>query len=155
MKQLTDEQEVDADNVIVPTLDTDEYKASGSAGNTPVPELKNEKEPQLGAAEGDVDEDIEPQMDGIGGMSIGSSIRKEMARTEAFEGDETVDDASMETAKDRTSEAVMEKVDDIFTEMFGKSYQDKAKEKDYDLDTTTPVVVIEEPRRYKNIKKGW
>lgn len=155
MKQLTDEQEAEANKVVVPTLDTDEYKASGSAGNTPAPELKNEKEAQLGAAEDVDDEEIEPQMDGIGGMSIGGSIRKEMARTEAFEGDETVDDESMETAKDRTSEAVMEKVDDIFTEMFGKSYQEKAKEKDYDLDTTTPVVVIEEPRRYKNIKKGW
>lgn len=163
MKQLTDEQEAAADRVVVPTLDTDEYKASGSAGNkasgsagnTPVPELKNEKEPQLGAAEDVDDDEIEPQMDGIGGLNIGGSIRKEMARTEAFEGDETVDDESMETAKDRTTEAVMEKVDDIFTEMFGKSYQEKAKEKDYDLDTTTPVVVMEEPRRYKNIKKGW
>ena len=150
MKDLTDEQEAEMETVIVPELDDDNYKASGSAGNIPDPSLDKEKDVQLGAAECD----DEPQMDGLGG-SIGGSIRKEMARTEAFEGDEVVDEEGMDTAKDRTSETVMEKVEDIFTEMFGKTYEEKAKEKDYDLDTTKPVVVTEEPRQYKKIKKGW
>lgn len=151
MKQLTDEQEAEMDKVVVPELEGDDYKASGSAGNTPDPSLDKEKDPQLGAADCDKD----PQMDGLGG-SIGGSIRKELARTEAFEKNEVVDEESMETANDNMSDIVLEKVDDIFTEMFGKSYEEKAKEKDYDLDTTKPQQVITgEPPQYRNIKKGW
>lgn len=152
MNPLSEAQEKELNKVTVVDIDTDEYKASGSAGNTPDPSLDKEKEAQLGAAEGD-DEDA--QMDGLGGCNIGGGIRKEMARTESFEGDEVTDEEPMDEAKERTTENVMDKVKDIFEDMFGKTYQEKAKEKDYDLDMTNPSVTIEEPPQMKRIKKGW
>lgn len=149
MKDLTDEQDVEMEKVVVPTLDTDEYKASGSAGNLPDDKLDNKKDAQLGAAECDED----PQMDGLG-SGIGGSLSKAMSRTEAFEGNEVVDEEPMDAAKDRTTDTVIERVEDVFNEMFGKSYQDKAKEKDYDLDATKPMVTTKEPAKFK-VKKGW
>lgn len=149
MKDLTDEQDAEMEKVVVPTLDTDEYKASGSAGNIPDETLNKEKDAQLGAAECDDD----PQMDGLGG-GIGGSLGKEMARTEAFDGDEVTDEDPMDEAKDRTTDTVIERVEDIFGEMFGKSYQEKAKDKDYDLDATKPMVTTKQPAKFR-VKKGW
>lgn len=151
MKDLTDEQDNEMKNVVVPMLDDDEYKASGSAGNLPNENANKEKKPQLGAAE----TDDKPQMDGIGGISsIGGSMSKAMSRTEAFEGDEVTDEDPMDDAKDRTTDTVIERVEDVFNEMFGKSYQNKAKEKDYDFDATKPMVTTKEPAKFK-VKKGW
>jgi hypothetical protein len=151
MKDLTDEQDTEMEKVVVPMLDDDEYKASGSAGNIPNESLDKEKKAQLGAAESDK----EPQMDGLGiGGGISGSLGKAMSRTEAFEGDEVTDENPMDDARDRTTDTVIERVEDVFNDMFGKSYQDKAKEKDYDFDATKPMVTTKEPAKFK-VKKGW
>lgn len=145
---LTADQEEDIDNVSVPTLDRDEYKPSankamGSAGNT-VDGVDQDADPQLGCAKG------------IADSSIGLSKGMSMAQTESFDRGEVVDEDPVDTAKERTEDNVIEKTRDMFEEMFGKSYAQKSKEKDYDLDFTKPNVVIsDEPVSTRKIKKGW
>lgn len=159
MKDLTDKEDREMENVDVPTLDTDEYrrsdyitsksKASGSAGNLPNRSLNNEKDPQLGS----IDCEIDPQMDGLGG-GISGSFNKAMSRTEAFDNNNATDESPMDEARERTTSSVIERIEDIFGEMFGKSYQEKAKEKNYDLDATIPMVITKSPTQFK-VKKGW
>ena len=104
--QLTDEQENELNNVAVITLDDGEYKASGSAGN----KANNESD------------EVEPQ---LGGMGLGTTcgLKKELARTEAFQGAEVVDDASREAANDIADNNKIEKlepvtkIDDMFSDL--------------------------------------
>jgi len=130
------------DNVNVPMLNDDKYVSSktvvGASGNRPKEDESKEPDPQLEL--------------GLGGMNMG--LKKEMARTEAFNG--TVDEDPMETASDNRQENVVEKVDDLFQQMYGKSYQKKAMEKDskFDYDFTKPQVVLDNTSMFK-VKKGW
>lgn len=130
------------DNVNVPMLDDDKYVSSksviGASGNRPKEDESIEPDPQLEL--------------GLGGMNMG--LKKEMARTEAFNG--TVDEDPMETASDTRQENVVEKVDDLFKQMYGKSYQTKSMEKDskFDYDFTKPQVVLDNTSMFK-VKKGW
>jgi len=130
------------DNVNVPILDDDKYVSSkpvvGASGNRPKEDTTKEPDPQLEL--------------GLGGMSMG--LKKEMARTEAFDG--TVDEDPMETANDDRQENVVERVDDLFNQMYGKSYQKKSMEKDskFDYDFTKPQVVLDNTSMFK-VKKGW
>lgn len=143
---LTDEQQDEMKSVKVPTLSDDKYKASGSAGNLPDKALDNTKEPQLGCAATDVD--AEPQLDGLGG---GLSKEFDTGLTESEEG-AIVDEDPMKTAKDRTTENVIDKVKTMFDDIYGAPF------KKYDLDATKPSVVTKEPveflKKFK-VKKGW
>lgn len=142
---LTDEQNQQMKKVVVPTLATDKYKASGSAGNLPDDSLDNTKEPQLGCA---ADGDGKPQLDGLGG-GLGKEF--DSGLTECDEG-ALVDEEPMKTAKDRTSENVIDKVRDMFTDLYGAPF------KKYDLDATKPSVVTKEPAEFLKkfkVKKGW
>ena len=139
---LEDENKDALNNVNVPMLDDDDYVSSksviGASGNRPKEDEVKEPDPQLEL--------------GIGGMNLG--LKKEMARTEAFDG--TVDDDPMETANDNRQENVIEKVDDLFQQMYGKSYQKKSMESDskFDYDFTKPHIVLDNTSMFK-VKKGW
>jgi hypothetical protein len=154
--ELTEEEQERLNTIIVPRLKTNEYKAMGAAGNTPDKSLNKKKDPQLGVIDNNVSED-DIHMDGLGGMNLGNSIKKEMTRTEAFEENDVVDEAPMQDAKDIMSKNSLDDVRDKIGQMFGRSYQDMIKSMDikYDVDGTKPVVIINEPKQYKNIKKGW
>ena len=145
-EMMTDEENAKLDNVDVPMLADDsapytkgsDGKVSGASGNKP--EEDSTKEPY-------------PQMElGIGSMNMG--IKKEMSRMESFNG--TTDEAPMEDASDVRQKNVIEKVEDLFNNMYGKSYEKKSKEKDpkFDYDFTKPNVVLDNTSMFK-VKKGW
>lgn len=143
---LTDEQNQQMKKVVVPTLATDKYKASGSAGNLPDNSLDNTKEPQLGsAADGD---DKPAQLDGLGG-GLGKEF--DTGLTECDEG-AIVDEKPMKDAKERTTDNVIDKVKDMFGDIYGTPF------KKFDLDATKPMVTTKEPADYLKkfkVKKGW
>lgn len=138
--QLTEEQENELNNVAVIKLDDGDYKASGSAGNKPT-----------------IDEEgVEPQ---LGGMGLGTTcgIKKELTRTEAFQGAEIVDDESCDAANEIADSNKVEKigpsvkVDEMFGEMFGKNF----KAEDNSHDSSKPHVDIDIDVDGFKVKKGW
>lgn len=139
---MEDENKEELDNVNVPMLDDDEYVPSkpviGASGNRPKEDETEEPDAQLEL--------------GMGGMNLG--LKKEMARTEAFNG--TVDEDPMETANETRQKNVIEKVEDLFKDMYGKSYEKKSMEKDskFDYDFTKPKIVLDNTSMFK-VKKGW
>lgn len=142
---LTDEQNKQLNKVVVPTLATDKYKASGSAGNLPDDSLDNTKEPQLGSA---ANGEGTPQLDGLGG-GLGKEFDSGLTECDAGA---VVDEEPMKTAKDRTSENVIDKVKDMFNDLYGAPF------KKYDLDATKPSVTTKDPAEFLKkfkVKKGW
>ena len=131
----------DLDNVQVPMLDDDQYEptsAVGASGNRPKEDKTKEPDAQLEL--------------GMGGLKLG--MKKEMARTEAFDG--TTDENPMEDAQEAGQKNAMEKVEDLFHTMYGKTYEQKSKEKDpkFYNDFTKPNVVLDNTSMFK-VKKGW
>lgn len=131
----------DLDNVQVPMLDDDKYEpttAVGASGNRPKEDKTKEPDAQLEL--------------GMGGLKLG--MKKEMARTEAFDG--TTDENPMEDAQEAGQKNAMEKVEDLFHTMYGKTYEQKSKEKDpkFYNDFTKPNVVLDNTSMFK-VKKGW
>jgi hypothetical protein len=137
-KEYTDEEQAELDNVTVIKLGDENYKAAGSAGN---------------AANDDTDE-AEPQ---LGGMGLGTSfgLGKEMARTEGFQGSETVDEESCNLAQETTDSNKIDKmgpnaqVNEMFGEMFGKNYG--ADKHIHDVSKPHVDVVVDGIK----VKKGW
>lgn len=134
----------DLDNVQVPMLSDDKYESTksvapiGASGNRPKEDETEEPDAQLEL--------------GMGGLNLG--MKKEMARTEAFNG--TTDEDPMEDAQEAGQKNAMEKVEDLFHTMYGKTYEQKSKEKDpkFYHDFTKPNVVLDNTSMFK-VKKGW
>jgi len=167
--EMSSEEEKELGNVVVPVMKKDVYepdkKEEKASGNKE--ELPSDKK-KMGAAGnpvvkesvpimGDVTEtDIEPEpsiMDGMGMGTIGGGIKKEMSRMEGFTPNQAVDEEPMNAARDVYNSNVIDKVKDIFDKMYDNKFN-KAKQKQYDLDSTKPKSVIgTEPIR--RMPKGW
>jgi hypothetical protein len=140
-EEYTDEEQAELDNVTVVKIGDENYKTTGSAGNTP--------------AEFDADE-VEPQ---LGGMGLGTScgIKKDMARTEGFQGSEVIDDASCNMAQEIADSNKIEKMgpesqlNEMFGEMFGKNF---GAEK-HIHDVSKPSTDVEIDVDGFKVKKGW
>jgi len=140
-EEYTDEQQADIDNVRVIKIGDENYKASGSAGNS---------------ADGEKD-DSEPQ---LGGMGLGTScsLGKEMARTEGFQGSDTVDEESCNSAQayadsnKHDNSNPQDRVGEMFGEMFGKNY---GSNKQHIHDVSKPHTEVEIDIDGFKVKKGW
>jgi len=139
--EYTDEQQAELDNVSVIKLGDENFKPSGSAGNS-VDDNEESTEPQLG------------------GMGLGSTLDlgKEMSRTEAFQGGESVDEEScnfaQEFADGNKHEKVtpQDRVGEMFGEMFGKNYGSNEK---HIHDMSKPQTDVEIDVDGLKVKKGW
>lgn len=101
-------------------------------------------------------DEIKPQLDSMGlGTSCG--IKKEMARTEAFQGSEVIDDESCNMAQEIADSNKIEKIrptskiNDMFGEMFGKNFGDEKHIHDVSKPSTNVEIDVD---GFK-VKKGW
>lgn len=138
--QLTDKDEEVLSKVSFRKLDEGHkpYKAIGASGNKP--------------AEDDSDVPYAQFELGIGG-GLKPNISKEMSRCEAFDG--TTDESPVNNARNEREENVVEKVKNLFNDMYGKSYEKLVTGKPkIDHDFTKPNIVLDNTSMFK-VKKGW
>jgi len=109
------------------------------------------------------DKKPEPQMGAIGGLNFKKECGlADAAIQEGFNPSDVVDDTSMEIAKHNAQENVIERVKNVFNDVFDDKFT-KAKKKEYDLDSTIlPIGGIvssnkfdKVPKEYKLMPKGW
>jgi hypothetical protein len=157
--EMSSDDQSELENVVVPTIEKDVYepvkkeekKSDAGSGNKEV--LPSDEKKTGAAGNAEVKEEV-PIMGGLGmGSGIGGGLKKEMSRMEGFTPNEVVDEEPMAAAKDVCNANVIDKVKDIFDKIYDNKFN-KAKQKQYDLDSTKPKMMIgTEP--IKHIPKGW
>ena len=121
----------------------DKYKPVAASGNKPKEVDSEEPYPALEF--------------GIGCGSVSKSMRKDMSRTESFDG--TVDEAPFETARDDRQENTLETTDNMFKKMFGDNYDSyvtKAPKIDHDFTKSKTILKgPSETLKPFKVKRGW
>ena len=125
-------------------------KANGGSGNEA--EIPG-KEKQKGSAGNSEEKEEEAIMGGMGMGSIGGGIKKEMARMEGFESNQTIDEAPMENATDKFNENSLDKIRSVFNDMYDNKYV-KAKNKEFDYDGSVAKSTVSSTP-IKQMPKGW